>query len=358
MYILIPAYQPDVRLVGLVSELRDAIGQASILVIDDGSGVRYAHLFDAVIRLGAKVIAHPVNRGKGESLKLGFEYIRRVAPDADVVTADADGQHRVEDIAKVAAQLRGQTTPSLVLGVRSFTGAVPVRSRAGNLVSRWMLRFATGLAARDTQTGLRGYPAALLEWACLVPGERFEYELAALLDAATNAIPVQEVDIETVYLGKNEASHFRPLLDSLRALRPLIGFGAVSMVSFLLDFVALLSINAITGDLLISVVAARVFSGTVNFALNRSIVFRPATGRRLVQAARYGVLAVVILTASYFSLLALTSLGVPLALAKILSDVGLYLVSYAVQRRFVFRRVPKLEKASRAIVHSRERVAA
>lgn len=348
MFVLIPSYQPDVRLIGLVSELRDALPGAHVLVVDDGSGVDYAQFFDAAVRLGAMVIAHPVNRGKGEALKLGFEYVRRAFPGEAVVTADSDGQHRIHDIARVAEELCGQAEPTLVLGGRAFTGEVPLRSRVGNTMTRGVFRFATGLAVHDTQTGLRGYPAELLGWACDVPGERFEYELGVLLEAATTGIPVREITIDTVYLGKNESSHFRPVVDSFRVLRPLLSFSAVSLLSFLLDFIALLSLNALTGNLLLSVVLARAFSGSVNFVLNRKLVFNASAGRPGWQAVRYLALALVLMFSSYGLLRVLTAVGLSLAGAKVLSEVGLYLASYTVQRMFVFRRRPHLSEGRRA----------
>lgn len=348
MFIVIPAYQPDVRLVGLVSELRDALPGTQLLVVDDGSGADFGAVFDAVSRLGAMVIAHPVNRGKGEALKLGFEYVRRAFPGEDVVTADADGQHRVDDIARVAQELCGQERPTLVLGARTFSGAVPWRSRCGNALARAVFRFTTGLAVHDTQTGLRGYPAELLAWACDVQGERFEYELAVLLEAASNSIPVREIEVDTVYFGANAGSHFRPISDSLRAFRPLLSFSAVSLLTFLLDFIAVLSVNAVTGDLLLSVVLARLFSGSVNFVLNRKLVFGAHEGSPAGQVLRYLLLAVVLMASSYGLLSVLTSLGLSLAPAKLLSDSVLYLASYTVQRVFVFRRRPTLSEGRRA----------
>lgn len=355
MFVLIPSYQPDVRLVGIVSEIRDALPAANILVVDDGSGLSYASFFSAAERLGATILTHPVNRGKGEALKLGFEYIRRAYPHQAVVTADSDGQHRIHDIARVAEALWESERPTLILGGRGFTGAVPLRSRFGNAVSRTVFRFTTGLTVQDTQTGLRGYPAQLLEWACNVPGERFEYELSVLLEAAQAQIPVREITIDTVYLEHNESSHFRPVADSLRVLRSFLSFGAVSLLSFVLDFVALLSLNAITGNLLISVLGARLFSGSVNFALNRHLVFGAEDGRTWKQALGYISLALALVAGSYGSLALLTHLGMPLAVAKVLSEIVLYLVSYTVQRRFVFR-----QRAAQipAVVHDQRMMAA
>ncbi|MGV1035080.1 MAG: GtrA family protein [Microbacteriaceae bacterium] len=348
MFVLIPSYQPDIRLVGIVSEIREALPAAHILVVDDGSGPTYASFFNTVERLGGRVIRHSSNRGKGAALKLGFEYIRRGFPKHAVVTADSDGQHRIRDIARVAEALLENERPTVILGGRGFTGEVPARSRFGNLIARSVFRFTTGLALHDTQTGLRGYPAELLEWACTVPGQRFEYELSVLLEAAQSQIPVREILIETVYLEHNESSHFRPVADSLRVLRPFLSFGAVSFLSFVVDFVMLLALHAITGNLLLSVVGARLLSGSFNFVMNRKLVFRAEGGRTGRQAMGYLALALALLAGSYLSLAALTTVGVPLAAAKVASEIVLYLVSYGVQRRFIFRRRSTLVEPNRA----------
>ncbi|GIG42953.1 hypothetical protein Dsi01nite_009940 [Dactylosporangium siamense] len=211
-------YEPDQRLVDLVDGLRGA-GQA-VVVVDDGSGPADAPVFQAVRDRGGTVLTHPVNRGKGVALKTGFRSAKE-----DVVCADADGQHRVEDILRVADHVRrtGRTT----LGVRRFTGPVPLRSSAGNALTRVVFAAVTGSRIQDTQTGLRGYPASRLGWLLEVPGERFEDEMRTLL-LATRHGGIDQVPIATVYLEHNASSHFRPLVDSARVYAPLLRFSASS----------------------------------------------------------------------------------------------------------------------------------
>lgn len=339
MYILIPAYEPDLRLVALVNDLRLRLPSARILVVDDGSGLDYAQIFERCETFGADVLTLHRNRGKGAALKVGFAHIQHADPAAHVVTADSDGQHRPRDIARVAAELEVAPEPTLVLGERGFTGKVPLRSRVGNALSRLVFRFSTGLRVHDTQTGLRGYSAELLDWAREVEGERFEYEMSVLMDAAAQRIRVHSVAIETVYLNANESSHFRPVVDSLRVFKRFLAFGAVSFGSFLIDFAMLLLLNAVTANLLLSVIGARMISGTANFTLNKLFVFRERTSRRaLRQFAAYIGLAIALVAASYGSLWMLTSLGLGLGVAKVLSETVLYLASYVVQQQVIFRR--------------------
>ena len=210
--ILIPAYQPDARLLGLVDALRAWFPH--IVVVDDGS-TEGRHVFDSIRDKVEALLVHPANRGKGAALKTGLAWMRAHLPDiAGVVTADADGQHRPEDIRRVAEATTKQKG-GLVLGVRTFEGPVPFRSRWGTGWTRLLFRMLTGLAIRDTQTGLRGIPADLLERAAALPGDRYEYETRMLVDARHHASPPLQVPIKTVYLEGNKASHYRPFRDTL-----------------------------------------------------------------------------------------------------------------------------------------------
>lgn len=336
MIVLIPSYQPSATLVRVVSSLADKVDH--VVVVDDGSGPHYAGRFAELDLPGVTVLTHAANRGKGRALKTGLRFIRDEWPGHAVVTADGDGQHLTEDILRVA-DLLSREPGALVLGGRGFDGTVPARSRVGNSISRIVFRLAVGARVRDTQTGLRGIPADLLEWAELIPGERFDYELVVLMRAAESSIPIVEVEITTVYLEGNTSSHFRPVRDSIRVMWPLFAFGASSLFAFLIDVVALQLLLTATGVLGIAVLGARLISGTTNFFVNRAIVFRRPSPRGIARdALGYASLAVVLAVASYGGIVLLTELGVPVLLAKVVVDVALYVASFQTQRLVVFAR--------------------
>jgi len=96
MIILIPAYEPNQRLINLIHDLKDTCDY-EIVVVDDGSGPSYKSIFDKVSSLGCTVLTHERNRGKGAALKTGFHYIQETKEAAGVVTADCDGQHLPKD---------------------------------------------------------------------------------------------------------------------------------------------------------------------------------------------------------------------------------------------------------------------
>ena len=115
---------------------------------------------------------------------------------------DADGQHRMADAMKICSAARNRPD-ALVLGGRRFTGGVPLRSRFGNAVTRFVYRMSTGLNVCDTQTGLRSFHIQLLPRMLEIPGERYEYEMNVLLELAKARTPIIEEEIETIYLDNN-----------------------------------------------------------------------------------------------------------------------------------------------------------
>lgn len=211
--ILIPVYEPDEKLAALVEDLRPSFPH--LVLVDDGS-TRGRDVLDAVRGRVEALLVHDVNRGKGAALRTGLAWIRAHLPSVRaVVTADSDGQHRPNDIRRVAEASLGHPE-GLVLGVREFAGKVPFRSRFGNAWTRIMFRLLTGLPVRDTQTGLRGLPRALFDRLLAIPGDRYEYEIRMLVDARRHPAPPLQVPIETVYIEGNRSSHFRPFKDALR----------------------------------------------------------------------------------------------------------------------------------------------
>jgi len=213
--VLIPAYNPDVRLIGIAEELKEA--HLPVVAVDDGSVPDSRAVFEALAGRGLAEVLHlPDNRGKGAAIKAGIVYLQRSFPDhAGAVVMDADGQHLVADAVLVGAALE-QGEGALILGARVFDGGVPWRSSFGNSMTRRIFNAVTGLKLTDTQTGLRGLPRHLFPNLLELAGTRYEYELEMLLFCRAARVRIVEVPIRTVYFDENRSSHFRPVADSLR----------------------------------------------------------------------------------------------------------------------------------------------
>jgi len=337
MIVLIPAYQPDENLIELILQLTHKC-TCRIIVVDDGSGKKYRRIFQSAENLGCTVITYYPNMGKGSALKAGFQYVLRNPEfSEDVVCADCDGQHSVNDILRVAGEMQSSDS-SIILGSRKFKGKVPFKSLLGNRFTCLSFFLSTGIRISDTQTGLRGYPAKMLPWLITLKGNHYEYELNVLLEASKAGYSLREIPIETIYMGNNESSHFRPVVDSVRIYWPLIKFSMSSLTAAGLDFLALLILDNITGNLLFSVVTARVFSSLFNFAANRTLVFNnPQSSGTGKAAVRYFALVLFILACNYSLMyLFIEVLKINLVLAKLLTEALLFTLSYQAQRVFVF----------------------
>ena len=336
MTILIPSYEPTSTLIHLIEDLRSATS-ADILIIDDGSGPDYKHYFSQAKSMGCQVLIHPLNMGKGQALKTGFKYLQTNSNSSAIVCADSDGQHSVEDIL-ATAKLVDAKNP-MVLGTRDFSDkSIPLRSRFGNKVSAKIFYLAAGYELNDTQTGLRAYSSALLPWLLSIPGDRFEYELNLLLHAKRDGISVTTNAIETIYEGDNGGSHFRPIFDSILVMAPLFKFILSSMTAGILDFALLFLFGAITHSLLASVVLARMISSVYNYTVNHRLVFKGHNESTARSAAKYFGLVLVIMSLNYLSIRSLVTLGVGEFLAKLSTEIMLFILSYGVQKLLVFHR--------------------
>ena len=344
--VIIPAYEPDDKLIKLIDDL-NAKEISPVVVVDDGSDVgNYGRIFDTVRDKGAVVLRHAVNMGKGRALKSAFNYcLNEYADIMGVVTADSDGQHSPEDIKKCIEELKS-SPDVLVLGVRNFDGAgIPARSVFGNKVTCRVMKFLTGISISDTQTGLRGISSAFMRSLLTEKGERFEFETNMLMATQELGINIKEVPIRTIYLENNRSSHFNPLKDSLRIYAIFLKFVFSSLSSSVVDmvlfsvFCTVFKNTAIAiGYIMLSTILARVISAVYNFMINYRVVFK-GHGRKAHAAVKYFVLAVCImllsgLLVSFFHRLAPS---IPEVLVKLPVDTLLFLVSFLVQREVVYK---------------------
>lgn len=342
--LVIPAFNPAFALVGLLERIV-SLWRGPIVVVDDGSfDAQAPAIFSRVSELGCTVIPHERNRGKGAALKTAFSWILGTMdePCLGVVTADADGQHELDDILAVRDAL-AEDPSKLVLGSRDFSsGGAPARSRIGNRVMAGAMRLFFGVRLADTQTGLRGIPYELLPRLLDVSGDAYEYETNMLVEAHRARVDIVEVPIRTVYENGNETSSFNPFLDSLRIAAVFIKYAISSAASSVVDLLAFSLLNVVFSNLgfgLLSIAVAtcvaRVISGVVNFAVNRRLVFRCGDGRA---ALRYATLWVSCMCASAFfvTLLNMAASVVPTLIIKIVVDVALFFANYRIQEAWVF----------------------
>ena len=143
--IIVPAFNEERSVGGLVEALAAAGSWHQILVIDDGSTDATAERARAA---GATVLRHPYNKGNGASVKTGI----RSATGDNILIIDGDGQHRASDAARLVSYL-GEY--DLVIGARSSkTQATHVRLIGNALLNR-LASYLTGREVPDLTSGFR-----------------------------------------------------------------------------------------------------------------------------------------------------------------------------------------------------------
>jgi Glycosyltransferases involved in cell wall biogenesis len=346
---VIPALNPIPILVSLVNELI-LQGIPQVIVVNDGSDPSYDYIFDQLKNIkGCSLLIHDVNFGKGRALKTAFNYYLEHFSYLDgVVTADADGQHAVEDIINVGRQLTADNS-SIVLGMRDFSDkSVPKRSFMGNRVTSTIFRLFYGNYLEDTQTGLRGIPTSDLYWLANMQGDRYEYEINMLINAKRRNVPITSIPIRTLYFDNNSGTHFNTFRDAGRIFMCLVSglliYSFSSLVSGILDICTFFIFNSllltfldVARRLLSSTVIARITSSLLNFYLNRK-VFSAESEKLPGLLIRYYTLWFIQLLSSYGLVYAASIIfSSHDTINKLVIDMILGIFSYQVQLRWVYR---------------------
>lgn len=161
-----------------------------------------------------------------------------------------------------------------------------------------------------------------------------------LLSAAKRKIPFKPIIIETIYRDENKHSHYHPLKDSLKILSILFKFSFSSWIGALIDlslFALFLGLGwgQTSLGLMTSSIIARMASAIINYILNIKYVFQTAPHRTNV--TKYALLFIGLMLISSYATATLPPLFESPITTKILIDLFLFFISYAIQRALIFR---------------------
>ncbi|MBQ2390879.1 MAG: glycosyltransferase family 2 protein [Clostridia bacterium] len=286
--VLIPAYEPDEKLIGLVDGLK-AEG-FFVLVVNDGSGRQYDRIFDAVSS-EAEVICLAQNSGKGAALKFGMNYIKTNLTDCThFITCDADGQHKVEDVVRVREKLHSGET--FVLTVRRHRHGIPFRSWFGNALSRFVYTVLASHYLSDNQSGLRGFAVENIDWLLKVKKDNYDYEMNMLYYANKQGIKISTLLIEAIYIDNNQSSHFKPVSDTVKIYKCLFSSAMGSFIPFFAVQILLLIFSITVGYdyLFLTVPGLGGIYCLLNIGINRFIIFKNVCYRDYLSTLIYSVM--------------------------------------------------------------------
>lgn len=347
--LIIPALQPRRDFADFVDELLQ-LHIGPVVVVDDGSGKQYRKLFRSInARENCFVIYHERNYGKGAAIKTGIRWsLEHFYRFKGVITVDCDGQHLAEDVKAVYDKLVELDEDDLVLGIRAFDSEdTPRMNLRGNRVASRMMHMIYGIELRDTQTGLRGFSYAQLDWLMAVGGDGYDYELNVLIEAKKRSVNFNLVDVATVYFRRNADSHYRPFTDSLRIAvimaKGLVKYFASSLMSTGVDLLLFTLLTkfffshmVLPIRILLATIIARIFSSMVNYSINKRLVF--SSDATWESMSRYYAVWGCQVCVSMMLVMVLThASGIDEVFVKMAVDACLALISYQVQLRWVFK---------------------
>ena len=231
----IPAYNEEKNIGKIIVKLDKIVDE--IIICDDGS----RDLTNKISKkMGAIVVSHEKNLGYGAAIRSIF--LKAIEIDADIlVTFDADGQHRVEDIQKVIEPIVNNQS-DLVIGSRFLSDNgknVPKYRKVGIKTITSVTNSAMESKVSDSQSGFRGYSKKALRE--INPSEYgMGVSTEILIKANKKGLKISEVPIIVLYEGEtsthNPASHgISVLLNTMKFIsieRPLRFYGIPGIILF------------------------------------------------------------------------------------------------------------------------------
>lgn len=191
--VIIPAWNEELPLPGVLADLRERVPDCDVVVISDGSTDRTAEVARAA---GATVLDLPYNLGIGGALRTGFRYAVRQGYQR-AVQFDADGQHDATQIQVLLDTLADGAHMSIGSRFADAEGDYQVGKLRGGAMGllRFTVRRFTGTPFTDTSSGFRGFSRPVLEFfADTYPCEYME-SVEALLMAHRAGFDIREVPV-------------------------------------------------------------------------------------------------------------------------------------------------------------------
>lgn len=199
----IPAFNEEKNIAKIIVKLQEITD--TIIVCNDGSTDLTKEICE---KMGVEVINHPKNLGYGAGIRSIFLKASKIEPDI-LVTFDADGQHKVQDIQSVIQPILNNEA-DIVIGSRFLNDEtnenVPKYRKVGIKAITSITDSVTDLKLTDAQSGFRAYKKNILKE--IVPSEKgMGVSTEILIKASKKGFKVKEVPIEILYEGDTSTHH-------------------------------------------------------------------------------------------------------------------------------------------------------
>jgi len=209
--IVIAAFNEE-RSIGAVIKGLQKGGYRNIIVVDDGSRDHTSSLAESA---GATVLRHILNRGQGAALKTGIDYAVQQGADL-IVTFDADGQHRVEDLPALLKPIQNGEV-QVTLGSRFLRPGsnVPWLRRQFLKGGAFLFKVLYGVRLTDSHNGLRAlsrHAAETIE----ISSDRMEHASEIIDQIGLHKLTYREIPVVIKYTSYSKAHSSQGRFAALR----------------------------------------------------------------------------------------------------------------------------------------------
>jgi glycosyltransferase involved in cell wall biosynthesis len=187
--VIIPSYNEEKSIVAVIEKVKEYTEE--IIVVDDGSKDNTGKKAEEV---GATVLKHIINLGKGAAAKTGCDYAY-LQKYEQIILLDGDGQHDPKEIPNLIEQLKHN---DMVFGCRIFNKNMPLILRLGNKGINLITRALYGINIKDTQSGYRAFNTKIykkIRW----QASDYSMESEMIANAGKAKIKYTEISIDTIY---------------------------------------------------------------------------------------------------------------------------------------------------------------
>lgn len=194
VFVVIPAYNEEARLPGLVKKLMKYVPLSCLIVVDDGSKKR----IDEFLPNEVLVVRHKTNLGKGMALRTGCDLALMLGAGR-IVLIDADGQHDPKEIPCFLKKL--EDGYRVVFGVRRLEEGMPKWRMAGNIFLRWVTDVLFELNLSDVWCGYRAFDAKIYK-RIIWDSSNYSSDVEMAVNVALRGYSYTEHFVGTIYHDK------------------------------------------------------------------------------------------------------------------------------------------------------------
>jgi len=216
--VILPARNEAPSLAALLPRLKAMLGEAEIIVVNDGSTDDTAQV---AADAGVRLISHPYGLGNGAAIKTGA----RAASGDILVFMDADGQHDPDDIQRLVAKM--DEGFEMVVGARGLDSHASTHRQLANRFYSRLASWMTGYPIQDLTSGFRAARGRHFRQFLYLLPNGFSYPTTSTMAFFRSGFPVAYIPIRTANRKGESKSHIRLLHDGARFFMIIIKIGAL-----------------------------------------------------------------------------------------------------------------------------------